>query len=64
MTTLSRGTEFDPEMRKLPKHVHDYTDRPGKARHYYKRAGSKPVALPGLPWSPWRPTTQLLAAPG
>ena len=24
----------------------------GKARYYYKRTGCKPVALPGLPWSP------------
>ena len=39
-------------MKKLPKHVHGYIDRLGTARHYYKRAGSKPVALPGLPWSP------------
>jgi hypothetical protein len=39
-------------MKKLPKHVHGYTDRLGKARYYYKRTGSKPVALSGLPWSP------------
>jgi integrase len=39
-------------MKRLPKYVHGYTDRLGKARHYYKRAGSKAVALPGLPWSP------------
>ena len=39
-------------MKKLPKYVHGYTDRLGKARYYYKRSGCKPVALPGLPWSP------------
>jgi hypothetical protein len=39
-------------MKKLSKHVHGYIDRLGKARYYYKRAGSKPVALSGLPWSP------------
>jgi len=39
-------------MKKLPKHVHGYTDRLGKARFYYKRTGSKPVPLHGLPWSP------------
>jgi integrase len=27
-------------------------DRHGKARFYFRRAGFKPVALPGLPWSP------------
>jgi hypothetical protein len=36
----------------LPKYVHGYADRLGKVRHYYKRTGSKPVALSGLPWSP------------
>src|SRR5215212_384228 len=39
-------------MKKLPKYVHGYTDRLGKARYYYKRPGCKPVPLPGLPWSP------------
>jgi hypothetical protein len=39
-------------MKKLPKHVHGYADRLGKARYYYKRTGNKPVALHGLPWSP------------
>ena len=39
-------------MKKLPKHVHGYTDRLGKARYYYKRTGCKGIALPGLPWSP------------
>ena len=38
--------------KRFPDHVHGYVDRLGKARHYYKRPGSKPVALPGLPWSP------------
>ena len=37
---------------KLPKHVHGYLDRLGKARFYYKRKGAKGVPLPGLPWSP------------
>ena len=32
-------------MKKLPKYVHGYTDRLGKARYYYKRTGSKPVAV-------------------
>jgi site-specific recombinase XerD len=38
--------------KRFPDYVHGYTDRLGKARHYYKRAGNKPVSLPGLPWSP------------
>lgn len=37
---------------KLPKHVHQFTDRAGKARHYLRRPGLKGVPLPGLPWSP------------
>lgn len=36
-------------MKRLPKYVHGYNDRLGKAR-YCRRA--KSVALPGLPWSP------------
>jgi integrase len=39
-------------MKKLPKYVHGYNDRLGKARYYYKRPGCKPVPLRGLPWSP------------
>jgi hypothetical protein len=41
-------------MKKLPKHVHGYVDRLGKARFYYKRKGigAKGIPLPGLPWSP------------
>jgi integrase len=37
---------------KTPKYVHGYIDRHGKPRWYYRRAGFKRVALPGLPWSP------------
>jgi integrase len=37
---------------KTPPYVHGYVDRHGKARWYYRRAGFKLVALPGLPWSP------------
>jgi hypothetical protein len=38
--------------KKFPDYVHGYEDRLGKARYYYKRTGSKPVPLHGLPWSP------------
>jgi integrase len=37
---------------KLPPYVHAFTDRHGKARFYFRRAGFKRVALPGLPYSP------------
>jgi integrase len=37
---------------KLPPYVHAYVDRHGKPRFYFRRAGFKKVALPGLPWSP------------
>jgi hypothetical protein len=37
---------------KAPRYVHGYFDRHGKARWYFRRAGFKKVALPGLPWSP------------
>ena len=37
---------------KLPLHVHGFVDRHGKPRHYLRRPGSKPVALPGVPYSP------------
>ena len=37
---------------KLPKYVHGFVDRHGKARFYFRRAGFKQVTLPGLPWSP------------
>src|SRR6266545_3739941 len=40
-----------PRLR-LPPYVHGYLDRHGKARFYFRRAGFKPVPLPGLPWSP------------
>src|SRR5690349_21703469 len=36
---------------KTPRYVHGYVDRHGKARWYFRRAGFKKVALPGLPWS-------------
>jgi integrase len=34
------------------KHIHSYTDRQGRARHYLRIPGQKGVALPGLPGSP------------
>lgn len=42
---------------KLPPYVHAFIDRHGKARFYFRRAGFKRVALPGLPWS-----TEFMAA--
>src|SRR5262249_37007391 len=33
------------------KYVHGFVDRHGKARHYFRKPGLKPVALPGLPGS-------------
>jgi hypothetical protein len=36
---------------KLP-YVLGFVDRHGKPRYYFRRAGHKRVALPGLPWSP------------
>jgi integrase len=39
-------------MRRPPKFVHDYIDRHGKPRFYFRKAGFKRVPLPGLPWSP------------
>ncbi len=38
-------------MRRLPKYVHGFLDRHGKARHYFRRPGFKQVSLPGLPFS-------------
>jgi integrase len=37
---------------KLPRYVHGFIDRHGRPRHYFRRAGFKKIALPGLPWSP------------
>jgi integrase len=37
---------------KLPKYIHGFSDRHGKARFYFRRPGFKKVPLPGLPWSP------------
>jgi integrase len=37
---------------KLPKYIKAYVDQAGKARYYFRRAGFKGVALPGLPYSP------------
>jgi integrase len=37
---------------KPPRYVNGFIDRHGKARYYFRRAGFKKVALPGLPWSP------------
>jgi integrase len=39
-------------MRRPPKYVQQFIDRHGRARFYFRRAGFKPAALPGLPWSP------------
>src|SRR6516162_920879 len=39
-------------MRHPPKFVQGFLDRHGKPRFYFRRAGFKPVPLPGLPWSP------------
>jgi hypothetical protein len=39
-------------MKRPPKYVQGFIDRHGKARFYFRRAGFKTVALPGLPWSP------------
>ena len=39
-------------MTRPPKYVNSYIDRHGKPRFYFRRAGFKGVALPGLPWSP------------
>src|SRR6516225_3422527 len=33
------------------RYVKAYVDRHGKARHYFRKPGCKPVALPGLPGS-------------
>jgi integrase len=41
------------------KYVHEFRDRHGKARHYFRRAGRKRIALPGLPGS-----TEYMAAYG
>ena len=41
-----------PLMRRPPQYVNGFIDRHGKARWYFRRAGSKKVPLPGLPWSP------------
>jgi len=37
---------------KLPKYVHGFTDRHGKSRYYFRRAGYESLVLPGIPWSP------------
>jgi hypothetical protein len=36
---------------KLPRYVHAFTDRHGKARFYLRRPGMRRVPLPGLPYS-------------
>jgi hypothetical protein len=33
------------------KYVHEFRDRHGKPRHYFRRAGFKRTPLPGLPGS-------------
>jgi integrase len=37
---------------KLPRYVNGFIDRHGKPRFYFRKAGFKKAALPGLPWSP------------
>jgi integrase len=37
---------------KLPKYVHGFIDRHGRARYYFRRKGYEGVKLDGLPWSP------------
>jgi integrase len=37
---------------KLPKFVHGFIDRHGRARFYFRRKGYERVKLDGLPWSP------------
>ena len=37
---------------KMPKYTQAFIDRHGTARFYFRKAGSKQVPLPGLPWSP------------
>ena len=37
---------------KLPRFLHGYVDRHGRARFYLRRNGQPNVALPGQPWSP------------
>jgi integrase len=36
---------------KLPRYVHGFVDRHGKARYYFRRPGFKKAPLPGVPWS-------------
>lgn len=38
-------------MTRLPQYVHRFRDRHGRIRHYFRRRGFKPAALPGLPYS-------------
>ena len=37
---------------KLPRYVHGFIDRHGKARYYFRRPGFKKAPLTGVPWSP------------
>jgi hypothetical protein len=37
---------------KMPKYTQHFIDRHGTSRFYFRKAGSKQVPLPGLPWSP------------
>jgi integrase len=41
-----------PSLRKPPRFTRGFVDRHGRPRWYFRRAGFKSVALPGLPWSP------------
>jgi integrase len=38
-------------MRRLPRYVHAFIDRHGRGRYYFRKAGHRKVALPGLPFS-------------
>src|SRR3954451_5633884 len=38
-------------LRKSPPYTHEFIDRHGKARFYFRRTGKR-TPLPGLPWSP------------
>jgi integrase len=37
---------------KMPKYTQAFIDRHGTPRFYFRKAGSKQVPLPGLPWTP------------
>ena len=49
---------------KLPRYIKAYVDQNGKARYYFRRAGFKSVALPGIPFSPEFMVAYEIAAAG